>query len=223
MDNKLIIGDLHEPCCREGYLRFCLDIYKSWKCKQVVFIGDVVDWHAISFHVKHPDSPGPKNEYLLTHESIQKWYKAFPKAKVCIGNHDNRPVRLGADKNIPEVCIRDYATLWDTPKWEWADAFTIDDVYYFHGIGYGGIHPAFNAARQMAMSVVMGHIHSAGGISWFVNPKRRWFGMDVGCGIDDKHYAFAYGQHLKKKSVISCGVIVDGNPYHEICPLEGYK
>lgn len=219
----LVIGDLHSPCERDGYLAFCKKIKNKWRCTKVVFIGDVVDWHAVSFHAKHPDSPGPKNEYLLTLTSIQKWYKAFPKAKVCIGNHDNRPVRLGADKNIPAVLMRDYAEMWQTPNWEWADDFTIDDVYYFHGIGCGGIHPAYNAARQMAMSVCIGHIHSAGGISWFVNPKRRWFGMDVGSGIDDKGYSSAYGKHLKRKSVISCGVVIDGTPYHEIMQLEKYK
>lgn len=223
MSKILVIGDIHAPCERDGYLAFCQDIKKQWQCKEVVFIGDVVDWHAISFHAKHPDSPGPKNEYLLTLQSVQKWYKAFPRAKVCIGNHDNRPVRLGADRNIPEVLIRDYAAMWKTPKWEWADDFTIDDVYYFHGIGYGGIHPAYNAARQMAMSVCMGHAHSTGGVAWFVNPHRRWFGMDIGCGIDDSKYAFAYGKACKRKSVISCGVVIDGTPYHEMMHLEEYK
>ena len=47
--------------------------------------------------------------------------------------------------------------------------------------------------------------------------------MDTGCGIDDKQHAFAYGKHMKRKSVISCGVVIDGMPYHEMCPIEKFK
>lgn len=188
MSKVLVISDLHCPCDRDGYLDFCKATYKKYKCNSVVFIGDVVDWHAVSFHAKNPDSPGPKNEYLLTLDAIKRWYAAFPKAKVCIGNHDNRLLRLAATVNIPACLIRDYKDVWKTPGWDWADSHEIDGVYYFHGIGYGGIHPAYNAARTMCMSVCMGHVHSAGGISWFVNPKQRWFGMDVGCVDSDTEY-----------------------------------
>lgn len=223
MSKVLIIADLHEPCSRKGYLQFCKRIKKKWKCEVVVFIGDVVDWHAVSFHAKNPDSPGPKNEYLLTIKSVQKWYESFPEAKICIGNHDNRPLRLGADRNLPSVLIRDYADMWNTPTWDWADEHEIDGIYYFHGIGFGGIHPAYNAAKQMGISVVMGHVHSVAGVKWLANPKKRWFGMDVGSGIDDKKYAFAYGKHVKRRSIIGCGVVIDGYPYYEIMPLEEYK
>jgi len=219
----LVIGDIHEPCSRKGYLEFCKAIKRKHRCNQTVFIGDVIDWHAISFHAHHPESPGAWDEYELAFKGVHKWYKAFPNSKVCIGNHDARVIRVAGDNNIPAKFIREYKEMWDTPKWEWADDFTIDDVYYFHGVGYGGLHPAFNAARTMGMSVCMGHIHSVGGIKWMVSPLKRWFGMDVGSGIDDRKYAFAYGKHIKKKSVISCGVVLDGTPYHEMMFLEKYK
>ena len=218
----LAIGDIHEPCSRPNYLEFCKDIYDEWDCDTVVFMGDVVDWHGISFHANNPESPGVCDEYELAMQRIHMWHDEFPRAKVCIGNHDARVVRLAEDNNIPAKFIRDYEDMWDTPNWEWDHEFIIDDVYYFHGTGYAGLHPAFNAARTMSMSVCMGHIHSTGGIKWLVNPYKRWFGMDVGCGVDDKKYAFAYGKHLKKKSVISCGIIIDGIPYHEMMHLEDY-
>ena len=219
----LCIGDVHEPVAKDGYLEFCQDIYDAWGCNQVVFIGDLVDWHAISFHSKHPESPGAFDEYKLAYDGIQKWYKAFPKAKVCVGNHDARPNRLAATVNIPSSFLQSYEEMWNTPKWNWAFDHSIDGVYYFHGTGYSGLHPAYRAAREMGMSACIGHAHAAGGIKWLVNPNRRWFGMDVGCGIDDKRYAFAYGKHLRKKSVISCGVVIDGMPYHEMMPIEVYK
>lgn len=219
MSRELVLGDLHEPCCRPGYLEFCQDLYYQWDCDGVIFIGDVVDWHSISFHVRHPECPGPKDEYELTRQKIDKWKKAFPKAKVCVGNHDERPIRLAETVNIPAKFVRDYKDLWKTPNWDWQFEHIVDDVYYFHGVGTGGIHPAHTSMRKMLMSVVQGHIHTAGGVKWAANPYRRIFGMDTGCGIDDTAMAFAYGKHMKQRSILSAGVVLDGIPYHEIMPI----
>ena len=108
MSKVLCIGDVHEPVCRPGYLNFCKKIHKKYNCNQVVFMGDVVDWHAISFHVHHPECPGPPDEYRMAYKGIQKWRKVFPKAKVCIGNHDERIIRLAESVDIPAKFLRDY-------------------------------------------------------------------------------------------------------------------
>lgn len=214
----LTIGDVHAPVTHPGYLPFCRDLRDQFKCDHVQFIGDCVDWHALSFHSKHPDAPGPKDEHELALEQIQRWYKVFPKAHVCIGNHDERVIRLAAEAGIPARFLRNYAETWETPKWKWDTDFITDDVYYFHGTGSAGIHPSFNAMGKMLMSVVQGHIHSAGGIKWRANPQKRIFGMDTGCGIDDKAYAFAYGKDQKVRSILSAGVVLDGIPQHCILP-----
>lgn len=219
MARVLYIGDVHEPVSHPGYLPFCRDLRDKHRCDQVVFIGDVVDWHAVSFHAHHPDAPGPKDEYELAKAGVEKWYKAFRRASVCIGNHDERLIRLAETVNIPSKFIRDYSDIWNTPQWKWDTEFIIDDVYAYHGIGSGGMHPAFNSSGKMLMSVVQGHIHTAAGIKWRCNPTRRIFGMDTGCGIDDKALAFAYGKHNKTRSVLGAGVVLDGIPYHEVCPI----
>ncbi len=219
MNKVLCIGDIHEPVCRKNYLPFCQDLYREWDCDTVVFLGDIADFSAISFHAAHPECPGPNDEYRLAYAKIQKWYKAFPRAKVCIGNHDARIIRLAESVSIPAKFLRNFNEVWDTPGWDWDYHHIIDDVYYFHGTGNGGTYPAPNAAKKMLMSVVMGHCHSAAGIKWIASPQRRIFGMDVGCGIDDKAFAFAYGQHNIKRSIISAAVVLDGVPYHEIMPI----
>lgn len=219
MPKVLCIGDIHEPVSRKHYLEFCQDLYEEWSCDSIMFLGDIADWQAVSFHKPHPECPGPMDEYNLAFEQIQKWYKAFPEAKVCIGNHDERLIRLGEDNNIPKKFLRNFNEVWDTPKWDWDYNHIIDDVYYFHGTGNGGLYPAPNAAKKMLMSVVMGHIHSAAGIKWLASPQRRIFGMDVGCGIDDKAWAFAYGRHIIKRSILSAGVVLNGMPYLEIMPI----
>lgn len=219
MARVLVIGDVHEPVAHPGYLQFCKDLYQEWRCDTVVFVGDIVDWHAISFHAKHPDCPGPTDEYELAKQKVAKWYRAFQQATVCIGNHDERVLRLAESVGIPAKFIRDYADTWGTPNWEWVPDTIIDDVFYFHGTGQSGVHPAFNAMKKYLMSVVMGHCHSAAGVKWLVNPLRRIFGMDVGTGIDVRAMQFAYGKHNIQKPILGAGVILDGVPYHEVCPI----
>lgn len=219
MSRVLVIGDIHSPCEHPGYLPFCRDLRDKYKTDQVVFIGDIVDWHAVSFHDRNPAGPGPLDEYAKAKAAVQKWHRAFPTARVCIGNHDERVVRLAESVNIPSEFVKTYKDTWGTPGWKWDMEHIIDDVYYFHGTGNGGTHPAFNAMGKMLMSVVMGHIHSAAGIKWKANPQRRIFGMDTGCGVDDRAYAFAYGRHAKQRSILGAGVVIDGVPYHEVCQI----
>jgi len=219
MSRVLVIPDLHEPCSRPGALEFCKDLRKRYKTDTTVFIGDVTDWHSISFHAHHPEMPGPKDEYELAFKCLQKWHKAFPKATVCLGNHDRRIVRLAESVNIPARFIRGYGEVWETKGWDWVDEIIIDDVLYEHGDGQGGsMYPAFNKTKGMGMSCVIGHHHSAGGVKWLVNPLRRTFGLDTGALVDDKAMAFAYNKKAIKRSVLSAAVVIDGFPQHYMMP-----
>ena len=218
MSRVLVVGDIHMPAEHPGYLAFCRDLRRKHKTDTTVLIGDVADMHAISFHAANPHCPGPEDERLLTKQCIHRWYKAFPKATVTIGNHDARIVRLAESVNIPAKFLRDYSEVWKTPGWEWVDEKTIDNVYYFHGTGRSGMHPAFNAMKDLLMSVCMGHCHSASGIKWRTNPHRRTFGMDTGCGVDVDAYQMAYGKTMRSRPVLSAGVVIDGTPHHYVMP-----
>lgn len=218
MSRILVIGDQHAPATHPGYLAFCRDLHKQYKCDTVVHIGDVVDFHAISRHEQSPEANGPLGEFEQAAEQLKLWVKAFPVVKVCEGNHDKRVFAQAASVNIPSRFLKGYRELLDTPQWDWKPDHIIDDVYYFHGTGCSGMYPAPNTMTKMLMSTVMGHIHSAAGIWWKANPNRRIFGMNVGCGVDDKHIAFRYGENLKIRSILSAGVVIDGTPTHVIMP-----
>lgn len=210
--NVGIIGDPHEPCTRPGYLEFCSDTFEYYRVDQVIHIGDAVDWHGISFHARQPEGPGVAAEYTLAYNKMQKWHTRFPNLKWCIGNHDERPARLAASVNIPEFMIKSYEEIWGVPGWEMGFHFVIDDVMYKHGTACSGVHPAWNQMNKSKMSVVMGHCHSRAGAKWSMNPNRRFFAMDVGCGINEKEYAFAYGKDMVERPILACGVVVDGQP-----------
>lgn len=210
--NVGIIGDKHAPCTRPGYINFCYDTFKQYKVDQIVDIGDIIDWHGISFHARQPDGPGVRDEFEMAYKEVQKWKKLFPKLKWCIGNHDERPARLAAASNIPEFMLKPYNEVWDVPGWEMDFKFTVDEVLYKHGTNCSGLHPAYNQMNKHKMSVVMGHCHSRAGTKWSMNPLKRYFAMDVGCGINEKEYAFAYGRDMVERPILACGVVLDGQP-----------
>jgi hypothetical protein len=220
MSRVLVIGDVHEPVGHPGYLSFCQHLAEKWQPNKIVFIGDILDFHGISFHAKNPDCPGPRDETEQAALGVKRWYEAFPKADVMIGNHDERVHRLAASVGIPSKFLKNYSDVWGTPKWKWGYDADIDGVHYFHGTGCSGMRPAFNRALQSCMSTVMGHCHSVGGVQWMAGPTTRLFGMDTGCGIDIDAAAMAYGKYFARKPVLSAGVVIDGIPYHEIMPCD---
>jgi predicted phosphodiesterase len=207
-----VIGDPHEPVSRAGYLDFCTDTFEHYHCDVIVCIGDLIDWHGISFHARQPECPGVKDEYHLALERVQKWYSRFPNLHWCIGNHDERPARLAQTVNIAEFMLKPYNEIWSVPGWTYEYEYKFDGAVYLHGTGTSGIHPAWNKMNKRRESIVMGHCHSRAGAKWGANRNKRFFAVDTGCGVDDRTFQFAYGKHLDERSMLACAVIDDGQP-----------
>jgi metallophosphoesterase superfamily enzyme len=203
----LIIGDLHAPFIREGYLEFCQSIYNKYDCNEVMFVGDLIDNHYSSYHESDPDGHSAGLELDKAKVEIAKWYKAFPIANVCIGNHDIIPERKAMTAGLSKHWIKPISEVIESPNWKFAEEFIIDDNKYCHGTG----RKARGRAKDDLMSVIQGHYHSEGYIEYFVGQRYKIFAMQVGCGVDGKSYAMAYGKPFKKMHV-SCGVMLeDGN------------
>jgi predicted phosphodiesterase len=210
MARILCVGDLHEPFTHPRYRDFCKDVRKTWKTKETVFIGDLVDLHALSFHEHDPDGMSPGEEVRTAKAEVAKWHKTFPKARVCIGNHDARTLRLARKAGLPIEALRDFKDIWGTPTWEWDWEFDIDNVLYLHGTGASGKQAAANLMMKRRKSVVIGHTHTNAGVNYHMNHDGRIFGMNVGCGIDCKGYAFAYAKDFADRPNLGCGVVIDG-------------
>jgi predicted phosphodiesterase len=210
MSRVLAIGDLHEPFTHPKYLAFCKDVKRMYRTKETVFIGDQVDLHAMSFHQHDVDGMSAGHEKVVAKKQIATWYKAFPNAKVCIGNHDARTIRLAAKVGMPVDDLKDFKTSWGTPNWDWQWEHEIDGVLYLHGTGASGKQAAANLMMKRRRSVVIGHTHTNAGINYHTNHDNRIFGMNVGCGIDCNSYAFAYAKDFADRPVLGCGVVIDG-------------
>ena len=202
--NVLIIGDLHEPFCLDGYLQFCLNTYHYYKCTDVVFIGDIIDNHYSSYHETDADGLGGGDELELAVNKIANWYKAFPEAKVIIGNHDRMIMRKAQTSSIPSKWIKSYQDVLEVPKWDFLERYVLNDVQYIHGEA----GTARTKCRADMMNTVQGHLHTQCYTENYVGAKYRIFGMQIGCGIDHESYAMAYAKSGKKPA-IACGVILN--------------
>ena len=202
--NILVIGDLHEPFCLEGYLEWCLEQYEIFNCNQVIFIGDILDNHAFSYHEPDPDGMSAGYELEVSIKKVQKWYEAFPEADVCIGNHDRLAARKSFTGGIPKAWIKSYNEVLGTPNWNWVESVVYDDVLFEHGEG----GQAKSKAKNNLMSSVCGHTHTEAYCLWYVGKRYRVFGMQTGCGVDASSYAAVYAKNFKKQA-IGCAVVLN--------------
>jgi len=203
-DRILVIGDLHEPFCLDGYLKFCKETYEKYNCNKVIFIGDIIDNHYSSYHESSADGLGGKYELEQAVKKLSKWYKAFPVADVTLGNHDRIIIRKAQSSNIPSQWIKEYKEVLKTPKWNYVTDVFYNDVRFVHGDKSG--KPRMATKRDM-VSTVSGHYHTDMYVDWMFGKTRAIFGMAVGCGIDSSSYAMGYMQGGKKEA-IGCGIVV---------------
>lgn len=203
-----VFSDPHIPFNHPNYLQFCKDTFKRYGVGQVVCAGDLVDHHAISRFLTETCAKGAYDELDMAIAEVKKYVKAFPKVRMCIGNHDTIPVRQAATVGLGERFLKPYSELLEIPKtWTIEEEFILNNVLYKHGINCAGKDGALNSAIQERMSTVIGHSHAFGGCKYSANPRNIIFGMNVGCGIDIDAYAFAYGKHAKYRPTLGCGVV----------------
>jgi predicted phosphodiesterase len=205
-----IVADLHAPFVHPMYMRFVQDAFAAWGVDKVHFVGDIVDSHAMSFWDHDPNGHSAEDEAAKAYKELRKWEKLFPKATVCIGNHDERHFRSARKANVPDRFLRTYKEVWETPGWDWQFEHTIDDVLYEHGTGTSGKDAAINLAMQKRRSMVIGHVHTYAGVKWHANPFDAIFGMNVGWGGDQRAYAFEYGKVFPVRPIVGCGIVLDG-------------
>jgi len=209
----LAIGDLHCPGMLDEYPAFLKDVYDQWNLNTVVFIGDVIDWHAINFHGKHSETPGVLAEVEAARVQIERLNEMFPVATWLVGNHDALPKRRADDAGLPSNILKSEQDFWGV-KWKVIERFgsiLIDGVKYSHGeTGPGGMEAALKQAVNSGRSTVIGHHHQTAGVRWGANEERRFFGLSTGSGLDWKRLQFQYGRKFANKPPIGCGVVLDG-------------
>jgi len=210
-----IIGDTHLPFEHKDYLQFCIDTFKANGVNKVVHIGDLIDNHSLSFHDSETQLKGAHGERLDAKEKLKPWFEAFPEVTVIHGNHDKIPARqlkkIGLD---PETYLRPLSEVYEFPEsWTEVERITVDNVLYHHGETACGVNGFRKDSQKRMCNTVTGHAHGNLGVSYTACEHRLVWGMAVGCGIDNKSMAFAYGKNFPNKPIVGCGVVFNGrNP-----------
>lgn len=207
----LVVGDLHEPFTHNRYRQFVREVYDEFACDTVVFIGDVTDNHAMSYHEHNPNGLSAGEELEQARKRLKEWYKIFPNALVCIGNHDEILFRKAVTHGLPGEAFKNFGEIYKTPDgWKWRLSWEIDNVLYQHGTGSSGENAHKTRALKNRQSTVIGHVHSHAGVAYLASDKDLIFGMNVGCGIDIKSYAMMYGRNFASRPTLGCGVVLNG-------------
>lgn len=213
MSTILVIPDLQVPFMHEDALRFLSAVKKKYTPNIIVQIGDLADQHHFSKYSNSTKGKGGKHEMDEAKEHMKPLIKMFPKVYVCWGNHDLRIFQRASDAGIDDSLMKSYEEILGMPKgWKINDKWEFDGIVFEHGIGRSGSQGAIKAAMANMQSTVIGHLHSHAGILYYGNKKSFIYGFNVGALIDDRKYAFEYGRFIAGKSVLGCGIIINGLP-----------
>ena len=142
---------------------------------------------------------------------MKGFYKEFPNAKITVGNHDRIILRKAFTSGLSKQWIKDIKLVLDTPNWEFREHFIINNRLYYHGEGMN----LKAKCKEEMMSCICGHNHSQSYIEFFQNRQgKRIFALQVGTGINQDAYAFAYNK-FGRPSHINVGIIYNGVPIIE--------
>ncbi len=214
VETILAIPDLHCPFAHRDAFDFLDKIKQIYKPTLVICLGDELDAHAFSSKFSaDPDGMSPKHELLEGISALKDLYKIFPAAKVCLSNHTERPFIKAFHSGLPRQMMKSYQEFLEAPDtWRWSLYWDYYGVRYEHGEGLSGAGGALKAVLRNRCSTVIGHLHSFAGVTYTASSRDLLFGMNTGCLIDQKAYAFKYAAKLRDKPVLGAGVIVDGIP-----------
>lgn len=213
-EDVLVISDLQAPFQHKDSIAFLEAVAGEHNPTRIICIGDEVDYHAISDYDHDPDGYSAGHELVQALKFMRKLYELFPNCDSVISNHTSRPFRKAYKHGIPVALMRTYKEALEAPDgWNWHDYIVIDDVRYEHGdaIGGGGATAMKRFPLRNGQSTVFGHFHAHAGVIWQANPRQLMFGMNVGCLINRKAYAFKYWR-APERPIISVGMVKKGIP-----------
>ena len=209
----LFLSDIHAPYQHPDCLKFLKALKVKYKPHLVVSVGDLGDFHDISFHKSDPRLPNATTELDKLQEFSRELEKLFPKLIITQGNHDALPKRRLFDEGIPESFLKPYNDIYGVGKgWQFVDDLTLKDgseiIYVAHGI----VKDGKKLAAQRGVHVVQGHYHTECRIDYVSNPRNLLWSMQTGCLIDRVALAFAYDKLNLNRPIIATGVVVNGQP-----------
>jgi hypothetical protein len=204
---------MHMPYHHPDSFKFLAALKRKYKPHMVISVGDLGDFHNISFHKSDPRLPNANDELLALQKHSRQLEKLFPDMYITAGNHDVLPARRLFAEGMPASLLKPYNELYGVGKgWKFVDDLTLIDgkdiLYVVHGI----VKDGRKLAAQRGVNVVQGHYHTDCRIDYVSNPRNLLWSMQVGCLIDRVALAFAYDKLNLNRPIIATGVTINGQP-----------
>lgn len=213
----LLISDMHIPYHHPDTLPFLKHLKSKYNPTRIICLGDELDKHSLSFHDSDPDLPSAGDELRAALPVVKELYKMFPKMDLLESNHGSLVYRKANHHGIPRHYIKSYnEVLGVDDGWQWWHDMTITlpngNKCYLH---HGKATNITKTSQTMGMCSVAGHYHETFKVEYWANPNSLYWGLQVGCLIDNSAYAFNYNNCNLKRPIIGTGLIIDSMPVLE--------
>lgn len=210
----LLVSDMHLPYGHKDTLPFLAYLKAKYKPTRVICLGDELDKHSLSFHSHDPDLASPSDELARALPMIKQLKKMFTKMDILESNHGSLAYRRAKANGIPRGYLKSYNDVLGVDSdWVWHYEMTItlpngNKVYLHHG----KVADIKKLSTSLGMCAVSGHYHQTFKVDYWANSLGLYWGMNVGCLIDDKSLAFAYNNCNLHRPLIGTGLIIDSQP-----------
>ncbi len=212
-DRILVVSDLHAPYMHCDAPAFLLEVKKKYKPTRVVLSGDEADKHAMSFHEHDPDLPSSGDELDQAVAQLQPIYDMFPVADVLDSNHGSMAVRRAVAHGMSRKYLKPYGeVLKSPPKWRWHEWLKLESGGRKIVAAHGMHANVANVVKGLGACFFQGHFHTKAEVTYVQNlDGYTYWGMTVGCLIDDDKLSFRYNKLSLARPVTACGFIDKGN------------
>ena len=210
----LLVSDMHLPYGHQDTLPFLAYLKAKYKPTRVICLGDELDKHSLSFHSHDPDLASPSDELARALPMIKQLKKMFTKMDILESNHGSLAYRRAKANGIPRGYLKSYNDVLGVDSdWVWHYEMTItlpngNKVYLHHGKAAD----IKKLSTSLGMCAVSGHYHQTFKVDYWANSLGLYWGMNVGCLIDDKSLAFAYNNCNLHRPLIGTGLIINSQP-----------
>ncbi len=210
----LLVSDMHLPYGHQDTLPFLAYLKAKYSPTRVICLGDELDKHSLSFHSHDPDLASPSDELARALPMIKQLKKMFTKMDILESNHGSLAYRRAKANGIPRGYLKSYNDVLGVDSdWVWHYEMTItlpngNKVYLHHGKAAD----IKKLSTSLGMCAVSGHYHQTFKVDYWANSLGLYWGMNVGCLIDDKSLAFAYNNCNLHRPLIGTGLIIDSQP-----------
>ena len=209
--SALIVPDLHVPFEDKKAVKLMYKVAKDLKkLKQIVLLGDVLDFYSVSSHLKSPQiSDILENEIDAGYNFLAKMRNKFldVEIKFIEGNHENRLTRY-INKNSPDLTgLLKTEDLLDLEYLdiEWipygpeqlTQILDIDDLCARHEPYSMSVNYMRQTAMKVHKSLMFGHTHQAAYRSIRNAMGKRVKVWSCGHLVQEKHPCFNYYRSSK--------------------------